>query len=221
MNKQGTMLKVAAMLVAIPRYVGLMLFITGFRFEGVPLVALHIAEGVAGLSLAVLEGFAIAYIFSKFPLIQSVAQKWLLSTLVSILLIMLPLCVAPYMLELYDGTKLFVELDSLLLKFTWVTATVAMPMLIIAGVALVEQNSTDYKLLKQLHKPHAATTTATKEQAATTTTTTVATIAATNTQVEPSSFTCACGSSFSSKQALGGHVRTCKEAQNAKAKTNE
>lgn len=152
MNNQGTLLKIAAMLVAIPRYVGLMLFISGFQFAGSSLIALHVAEGVAGLALAVLEGFALAYILGIYPLLESKAQQRTVLGIVLTLLITLPLCAAPYMLKLFDGSDIFAEADSTLLKFAWVTATLAMPMLIIAGVAVVEQHSSAVRLAKASHR---------------------------------------------------------------------
>jgi hypothetical protein len=105
--RQANLLKIAAMLVAAPRYVGLMLYLSGFEFTGWFLTALHVAEGVAGLSLAVLEGFALAYILSRRQLGFSRADKTLVLSVVGLLLLLLPLCATPYLLYLFDGSRLF------------------------------------------------------------------------------------------------------------------
>jgi len=143
---QASLLKIAAMLVATPRYVGLMLYLSGFVFSGMFLSVLHIAEGVAGLSLAVLEGFALAYILSRRHLGFSRFDKIFVYVVVGFLLVLLPLCATPYLWALFNGSSLFTDSTSFwggLFKFVWVAATASMPILIIIGVALVEKDPTD------------------------------------------------------------------------------
>lgn len=143
---QATLLKIAAMLVATPRYVGLMLYLSGFVFSGLFLSALHIAEGVAGLSLAVLEGFALAYILSRRHLGFSRLDKAFVYLVVGALLVLLPLCATPYLWALFNGSSLFADSTGFwdsFFKFVWVAATASMPILIIIGVALVEKDPTD------------------------------------------------------------------------------
>lgn len=148
---QANLLKTSAMLVAIPRYVGLMLYLSGFVFTGWLLDALHIAEGVAGLSLAVLEGFALAYILSRRQLGFSKGDKIAVFVVVAVLLVLLPVCATPYLLYLFDGTQVFVAQQNgfvqSVFKFIWATATASMPILIIIGVALVEKDPTDVAIL--------------------------------------------------------------------------
>lgn len=145
--KQASLLKIAAMIVAAPRYVGLMLYLSGFVFSGWMRDTMHVAEGVAGLSLAVLEGFAISYILSRRQLGFSKADKAAVFVVVGVLLVLLPLCATPYLVFLFDGTQLFTaqqgNLVAAVLKFCWATATASMPILIIIGVALVEKDPTD------------------------------------------------------------------------------
>ena len=140
-------LKTAAMIVAAPRYVGLMLFLSGFVFRGWLLDAMHIAEAAAGLSLAVLEGFALSYILSRRQLGFSKLDKFFVYIVVAVLLILLPLCATPYLWFLFDGTQLFVDQQNnfvaALFKFIWIAATASMPILIVIGVALVEKDPTD------------------------------------------------------------------------------
>jgi hypothetical protein len=146
-----TLLKIAAMLVAAPRYVGLMLFLSGFVFNGWFLNALHIAEGVAGLALATLEGFALAYILSRRQLGFSSGDKRAIVAVVGGLLVLLPLCATPYLVSLFDGTQVFATQQNdfalSLLKFCWVAGTASMPILIIIGVALVEKDPVDVQIL--------------------------------------------------------------------------
>lgn len=148
---QANLLKTSAMLVAIPRYVGLMLYLSGFVFTGRMLDALHVSEGVAGLSLAVLEGFALAYILSRRQLGFSRSDKIAVFTVVAVLLVLLPVCAAPYLLFLFDGTQVFVAQQTgfvqSVFKFIWATATASMPILIIIGVALVEKDPVDVAIL--------------------------------------------------------------------------
>lgn len=147
---QANILKIAAMFVAAPRYIGLMLYLSGFVFAGWSLTLLHVAEGVAGLSLAVLEGFALAYILSRRQYNFSKLDKTLVLVVVGLLLLLLPLCATPYLLNLFDGTQLFVEQQNTfvksLFKFVWAAGSVLMPVLVIIGVALVEKDPTDVKL---------------------------------------------------------------------------
>lgn len=140
-------LKVAAMVTATPRYVGLMLYISGFVFSGWLLDAMHIAEAMAGLSLAVLEGFALSYILSRRQLGFAQMDKILVYVVVGILLILLPVCAGPYLWYLFNGSSIFASEQTsfvvALLKFIWIAATASMPVLIIIGVALVEKDPTD------------------------------------------------------------------------------
>lgn len=150
-DKQAMLLKVAAMLVAAPRYVGLMLFLSGFVFQGQLLGALHIAEGVAGLALAVLEGFALAFILSRRQLGFSSLDKRLIFAVVAVLLLLLPIVATPYLLFLFDGSRLFATEQAgaiaSIFKFAWAAATASMPILIIVGVALVEKDPVDAQLV--------------------------------------------------------------------------
>lgn len=230
-------LKTAAMLVAAPRYVGLLLYLAGFTFSEQALSWLHVAEGVAGLSLAVLEGFALSFILSRRQLGFSTLDKWLLYFVVGLLLVLLPVCAAPYLLFLYDGSSLFADqLGNSVhptFKFIWATATASMPILIVLGVALVEKDPVDVEILNaerqallqqtlsrieaeteqatlryQLEAQQARAEHRTKRQ-----------------QVEEKAerdtskpYVCEnCGSAFEKPQGLAGHKRSCK----AKAKVEQ
>ena len=244
-TNQATILKIAAMLVAAPRYVGLMLYLSGFVFAGWMLDGLHFAEGVAGLALAVLEGFALAFILSRRQLGFSRADKILMLVVVVALLILLPLCATPYLLYLFDGTNLFAEQQSFVvsvLKFAWATATASMPVLIVVGVALVERDPVDVELLRAerqalleqtLSKIRAETkqelskieaeTEQTLLQHKLTAQQTKADHKQSMQQVEQEieqaiskDFVCECGAAFDSPRALAGHKGHCKIKQNGK-----
>lgn len=238
LDNQALVLKVAAMLVAAPRYVGLMLFLSGFVFEGLLLDALHIAEGVAGLSLAVLEGFALAYILSRRQLGFSSFDKKILLIVVSILLLLLPIVATPYLLYLFDGSKLFVaEQNNVVLnifKFLWAAATASMPILIIVGVALVEKDPIDVQLLnaerEALLKQRLAEIEAETEQkvlhfkllaqqAKTEHKTKVQQVEKEAEQTINRDFVCDyCGSAFETQKGLAGHTGHCKVKQNGNGK---
>lgn len=233
-NNQPLVLKVAAMLVAAPRYVGLMLFLSGFVFEGKLLTALHVAEGVAGLSLAVLEGFALAYILSRRQLNFSSTDKVLILCVVAVLLLLLPLVATPYLLYLFDGSRLFVaEQDSFVLnafKFVWAAATASMPVLIVVGVALVEKDPVDVQLLnaerEALLKQRLAEVEAETEQkvlhfkllAQQARVEHKAKAQQSEREAEQSlskDFVCElCGSAFESSRALAGHTGHCRARAN-------
>lgn len=245
-TNQSTILKVAAMLVAAPRYVGLMLYLSGFVFSGWLLDALHVAEGVAGLSLAVLEGFALAYILSRRQLGFSKADKAMVLCVVAGLLALLPLVATPYLLSLYDGTQVFTGFAAPVLKFAWATATASMPVLIVVGVALVEKDPVDVEILKAerqallkqtLSKIEAETKQAlSRIEAETEQTVLQYKLQAQQTradhklkqqQVEQEveqtvskDFACDyCGAAFDSARALAGHKGHCKAKQNGKVIT--
>lgn len=139
-------LKTAAMTVAAPRYIGLMLFISGFHFNGSFLSFMHVLEGFAGLSLAILEGFAISYILSRRQLDFSKVDKGIIIIIVAVLLILLPLCATPYLIYLFDQTDVFLS-ENNVVKFLWIAATASMPILIIAGVAMVEKDPVDVAIM--------------------------------------------------------------------------
>jgi len=238
---QASLLKFFAMLVASPRYVGLMLFLSGFVFTGRWLTVLHVFEGVAGLSLAVLEGFALAYILSRRQLGFCRADKIALFVVVGLLLLLLPLCATPYLLFLFDGTQLFVAQQTgsveSLLKFCWVAGSVLMPILVIVGVALVEKDPVDVGILNaerqallqqtlsrieaeteqivlqyKLLAQQARTEHRTKEQH----------IEKRAEQNINKDFVCdVCGAAFESTKALAGHTGHCRSRTNGNSKATE
>ncbi|MBN1220090.1 MAG: hypothetical protein JXM69_14275 [Anaerolineae bacterium] len=237
--RQANLLKIAAMLVAAPRYVGLMLYLSGFAFTGWFLDALHVAEGVAGLSLAVLEGFALAYILSRRQLGFSRADKTLVLSVVALLLLLLPLCATPYLLYLFDGSRLFAPQQNefvgpVLLKFLWVAGSVLMPVLVIVGVALVEKDPVDVELLNAerqalLQQKLAEIEAQTEQrvlqfkllaqQARAAHRTKQQQVQKEAEQNLSKDFVCPeCGAAFESNRALAGHIGHCKARANGQQK---
>jgi hypothetical protein len=234
-----SLLKIAAMLVAAPRYVGLMLFLSGFVFNGWFLNALHIAEGVAGLALATLEGFALAYILSRRQLGFSRGDKTAIIAVVGGLLVLLPLCATPYLVNLFDGTKVFVAQQGdfvvSLLKFCWAAATASMPILIIIGVALVEKDPVDVSILNAERQALLQQTLArieaeteqivlsyklTSKQARTDHKAKEQHIELEAQQNVNKTFLCdTCGAAFESQKGLAGHTGHCKVRANGKLTT--
>jgi hypothetical protein len=233
-------LKVAAMLVAAPRYVGLMLFLSGLVFNGWLITALHVAEGVAGLSLAVLEGFALSYILSRRQLGFSKLDKIAVYTVCSVLLVLLPLCATPYLLYLFDGSRLFAQEQvgfvQPLLKFAWAAATASMPILIIIGVALVEKDPVDVALLNAERKALLEQTLS-RIEAETEQTTLHYQLEAQQARAEHrakkqqtaaaveqavnKTFVCErCSAAFESSRALAGHLGHCKKEQAVAVSSN-
>lgn len=221
-----TILKVAAMFVAIPRYVGLMLFLSGFVFTPFWLDALHVVEGVAGLALSVLEGFALAFILARRQLGFSKADKVILYVVVALLLVLLPICAAPYLLFLFDGSSLFAAQQPNFVqsafKFAWATATASMPILIIVGVALVEKDPVDVEILNA-ERQALLKQTLSRIEAETEQTTLQYQLEAQQARAEHRTkkqqveqqankpYVCSnCGAAFEKSQGLAGHKRSCK-----------
>jgi hypothetical protein len=238
--KKANLLKIAAMVVAAPRYVGLMLYLSGFVFTGWFLNALHIFEGVAGLSLAVLEGFALSYILSRRQLGFSRGDKAAITGVVAVLLVLLPVCATPYLVNLFDGTQVFVAQQNdfvvALLKFCWAAATASMPILIIIGVALVEKDPVDVQILNAERQALLQQTLArieaeteqitlsyklTSKQTRTQHKTQEQHLEQEALQNVNKNFLCTCcGAAFETQKGLAGHTSHCKAKANGAAKWN-
>lgn len=139
---QANILKVAAVTIAVPRYAGAFALSAGFVAEGQLHTSLGIAEVVAGVSMALLEGFALAFILGKWRLLKVYSPTWYALLGVSLLLALsLPLVAVPYLYFMqtsYTGvTELF---NSIFLQNSWNFVVAFVPMLIVIGVGLADVN---------------------------------------------------------------------------------
>lgn len=201
-----SLLKVAAISIAIPRTMGLSVAMLGVSAKHeYPLLV--VAELWSGLGLAILEGIAIAYVFSKWK--HSKQDKVLTSFIVAFVLTW-PLVFAPYLVAEQDGLTMSelagTGLLGISLRLLWSGLVATLPMLIVAGVGyadsvvegsrgLVESKQDEVEASRNLvdvKQPAKKSSSVNFDLS------------------NPASFPCICGKVFSSKQALGGHSRHCK-----------
>lgn len=135
---QSNILKVSAVAIAIPRYAGSFALSAGFIAEGQLHTALGIAEVTAGIAMAILEGFALSYILSRWRLLKPNSLAWWASLIVSSLLALaLPMVAIPYLYLMQSSlTSVNEVFNSKLLQNAWNFIVAFAPMLIVIGVGL-------------------------------------------------------------------------------------
>ncbi len=186
-----SLLKVAAISIAIPRTMGLSVAMLGVSAKH-EYPALVVAELWSGLGLAILEGIAIAYVFSKWK--HSRDDKVLSSFIVAFVLTW-PLVFAPYLVAEQDGLTMSeltgAGLLGVSLRLLWSGLVATLPMLIVAGVGYADSVVEGLVEVKQ-------DSSGIKQGLA-------------ESSSNLAGPTCAkCGKQFATKQALGGHSRHCK-----------
>lgn len=139
---QATFLKVAAVTIAVPRYAGAFALSAGFVATGYVHVGLGIAEVGAGVAMAILEGFAIAFILNKWRLLKANSVAWYALIVVTALLALsMPLIAIPYLFYYQAG---FESIDTLFssvwLQNAWNFIIAGVPMLVVVGVGLADVN---------------------------------------------------------------------------------
>jgi len=139
---QANLLKVSAVAIAIPRYAGAFALSAGFVAAGQVHTYLGIAEVIAGVSMAVLEGFALAFILNKWRLLAAKSIGWYsLLTVTCLLALSLPLVAIPYLYFMQAGFKAVSDVfPSVLLQNGWNFIVAGVPMLVVIGVGLADVN---------------------------------------------------------------------------------
>lgn len=152
---QAKLLKVAAVAIAIPRYAGAFALSAGFTATGWLHTGFIGAEILAGVAMAVLEGFALAFILSKWRLLKAYSIEWWSLAIVSLLLALsLPLVAVPYLYFTQAGYSSVNEVfPHVAIQNTWNFIVAFVPMLIVIGVGLAdvdelerEQKGVDFEL---------------------------------------------------------------------------
>lgn len=174
-------LKVAAGCIAIPRSMSLFVLMLGISAKHT-YSWLPTAELIAGLGFAVLEAFAVAYIFSKW---KQARNDYVLVGFIAILsLSWFPVFAPGIVAEQNDLTipllmneLVGVGIGSYLLQLAHAGLVATLPMLVIAGVGYADSVVEVQAEAKQAANTYACDT---------------------------------CDQEFASKQALGGHKRHCK-----------
>jgi hypothetical protein len=229
---QSNILKVSAVAIAIPRYAGAFALSAGFVAEGQLHGWLGIAEVVAGVAMAVLEGFALSYILSKWRLLKPNSLPWWASlTVSSLLALSLPFVAIPYLYLMQSGIGNVKEVfNNVWLQNGWNFIVAFAPMLIVIGVGLSdvdelarEANQADIELALskkramlelelgelelELEQARAKNELEIKQLRAS------YKVAVSNVETKAlqAGVQCEqCGEYFSSKRALGGHKAHCK-----------
>ena len=201
--KTATLLKIAAICVAAPRYMGA--FGAAIGIDVLANYAwLEQAEVYSGGAMALLEGIALAFVASKWRLLkpQSI-HWWIMLVMMGLLAIALPLVAAPYMLIAQDGISaqdLFAQY--FLLRAAWTFIIAATPVLVVLAVGVADVDELEISeaeagkaaKLEQLKRQTRQARQATFEQ----------TRQADQVACEQ------CLRVFGSKRALNGHLAHCK-----------
>jgi len=139
---QANLLKVAAVTIAIPRFAGAFALSAGFVAEGSLHTGLGVAEIVAGVSMAVLEGFALAFILNKWRLLRVCSLGWYsLLAVICLLALSLPLVAIPYLYFMQAGfSSVNALFSSVWLQNCWNFVVAGVPMLVVIGVGLADVN---------------------------------------------------------------------------------
>ena len=139
---QATFLKISAVAIAIPRYAGAFALSAGFVATGYMHIGLGIAEVLAGIAMAILEGFAIAFILNKWRLLKSNSVAWYaLIVVTSLLALSMPLVAIPYLFYYQAGfDDINALFNSIWLQNAWNFVVAGVPMVVVVGVGLADVN---------------------------------------------------------------------------------
>lgn len=139
---QANLLKVAAVAIAIPRYAGAFALSAGFVATTELHHILGLSEIVAGISMAVLEGFAIAFILNKWRLLKVSSIAWYgLLFVILLLALSLPMVAVPYLYFMQTGFDAVSQVfPNVLVQNGWNFIVAFVPMLVVIGVGLADVN---------------------------------------------------------------------------------
>lgn len=147
MIKQSSILKIAAISVAAPRYMGAFGYAVGLgTISTVPWLAS--AEIWSGAAMAVLEGWAVAYTMGRWRLLKPGSIQWY--TLLALLLALaatIPLIATPYLVGEQMGIRaagLFADMPSMV-QYGWTFIVSAVPVLIVMAVGFADVDEAEHK----------------------------------------------------------------------------
>jgi hypothetical protein len=192
-------LKVCAVAVAAPRYVGA--FSAAVGVDGLTRYTWLVdAEAFSGAAMAVLEGFAIAFVLSKWRMLRPGTTQWfVVLALMLALMLTLPFVAAPYLLASQTGLSIAEMLPDegilLFIRIAWSIAVALVPVLIVAAVGYAdvdehERKASELATKTELRKARMNYETELKESGL--------------------DYKCdACGKGFTTRQGLAAHSRWC------------
>lgn len=200
MNKptEAGILQASAVIVAAPRYMGAFASAIGIEIlqHWPKFVDVEVASGLA---MAVLEGWAIAFMFRKWRSMQVATTHWyILLGLQLLLMIMLPATTAPYLASSQLKQPVH-ELLSTEIWWMWNVAVAAIAVLVVAAVGYA-----DVEQVADPKQPSVQTSAQSKKEV-------VEEIKEEQLENVVEDFVCNCGATFAKRQGLAAHSRHCKK----------
>lgn len=205
---QANVLKVAAVAIAAPRYMGAFAVAIGIdALKQYPLLA-H-AEVLSGGAMALLEGFAVAFVLSKWRKLKPASASWfVLLTFAILLAATLPLVAAPYLLiEQDSSTAQALFANHRLLQIAWSILVAGVPMLVIMAVGFADVELAEAELAQFEPKSANFEPVSSAE---------VQAQLASSAQAQLKLSCSACSKTFISSKALCGHKAHCRAKANGK-----
>ena len=198
---QAAILKVAAVAIAAPRWIGAFAAAIGVDALSEYSLLAH-AEAFSGGAMAILEGFAIAYVLGKWRSLKNNSlQWWILLAFTFLLAITLPLVATPYLLIEQDKSTIsLLFAEHRLMQIAWSILVAGVPVLIIMAVGYADSDAGIEHPNEISHK-HDEYTILEQEYIA----------LPANGHIKHSYPCLACPKIFNSSQALGAHSRFCKK----------
>ena len=146
--KQSSLLKVAAISVAAPRYMGAFGYAVGLgTISTIPWLAS--AEVWSGAAMAVLEGWALAYTMGRWRLLRPGSMQWYTLLLMLMLLAAtIPLIATPYLVGEQLGLKakaLFADMPTWV-QYGWTFIVSAVPVLIVMAVGFADVDEAEHRV---------------------------------------------------------------------------
>jgi len=142
---QAAILKVAAVAIAAPRWIGAFAAAIGVDALSEYSLLAH-AEAFSGGAMAILEGFAIAYVLGKWRSLKNNSlQWWILLIFTFLLAITLPLVATPYLLIEQDKSTIsLLFAEHRLMQIAWSILVAGVPVLIIMAVGYADSEEHEY-----------------------------------------------------------------------------
>jgi hypothetical protein len=204
---QAKLLKVAAVAIAAPRYMGAFGSAVGLDVLD-HFTWLADVEAYSGAAMALLEGFALAFVLSKWRLLKPGLHFAILLLFICLLAATLPAVAVPYLLAEQTGQQVsLLFADVYWLQVCWSFLVAGVPMLVIMAVGFADTPDEQEQLARRAKAEQTRQATRQAEQQAKQQTR----------QTVSKPFVCeSCGERFSKQQGLNGHRAHCKAQANGK-----
>lgn len=143
---QASFLKFAATAVAAPRLLGWALISVGYVPAGNVLDYLHLFEAAAGIALAILEAWAISFVFAKWRLMKkSTFDFWSLTVVLGLMVLTFIFVSSPYLYFMQTApvsvSAMFSPLGqpwSTVVQLLWCVASISASILVVVAVGIAD-----------------------------------------------------------------------------------